>query len=210
MLTLEREILSDELQTRLRTGAWKANNIRMIERALRPGDHVVEIGSGLGYCTQVIARTVNPGGVVVGFEPNPLLYEIASRRNADSPATLVLPVAVGVERGMCRIDGPRREPWRCTITPDKQGRIHMHGLATDVLNGKNHFRALVMDAEGAEHDLLPGVPVADHGIETIICEVHGTDTDVRYLCEYMASDGWQQKARSRRDSWDNVCVWWTR
>jgi FkbM family methyltransferase len=209
VLTLERELLSDALQARLRTGAWKATNMRLIERALTAGDKVVEVGSGFGYCTQVIARQAAPGGVVVGFEPNPLLYQIANQRNEDSPGTLILPVAVGTERGMCRIDGPQREPWRCTITPDPNGRIHMHSLTSDILGGTTKFTALVMDAEGAEHDLLT-VDVAKLGIKTIICEVHGTDADVSLLVDRMRGCGWRLEAKSKRDSWDNVCVWWTR
>lgn len=209
MQTLEREILPDELRERLRTGAWKANNIRLLEQALTAGDKVVEIGSGLGVCTQVIARLVAPDGVVIGFEPNPILYQIAQRRTEDAEHTIIIPAAVGLTRTMCSISGPQREPWRCELLPDPVGRVPMHSLATDVLGGTTTYNALVLDAEGAEHSLLR-VDVASLGIKTVVCEVHGDDRDVKDACALMADAGWKIEARTRRDSWDNVSVWWTR
>ncbi|MER7669488.1 methyltransferase domain-containing protein, partial [Kitasatospora sp. NPDC096128] len=56
--------------------------------AARPGERALDIGSGTGSETQVLAAAVGPDGTATGLEPNPGLRAVAERRAAEagSPA----------------------------------------------------------------------------------------------------------------------------
>ena len=51
--------------------------------ALRPGDTVVEVGSGTGVTLADLAEAVAPGGRAIGFEPQPFFAGLARQRLAD-------------------------------------------------------------------------------------------------------------------------------
>ena len=48
------------------------------------GMHVLDLGSGLGHVSQLVASLVGPDGSVVGVEQSPELLEAAERRRADA------------------------------------------------------------------------------------------------------------------------------
>ena len=52
--------------------------------ALRPGDAVLDVGSGLGHELQRIAQAVGAHGLAVGVDSNPQLVAEAQRRAADA------------------------------------------------------------------------------------------------------------------------------
>ncbi|MEW2306492.1 methyltransferase domain-containing protein [Streptomyces sp. NPDC006655] len=54
--------------------------------AVRPGERVVDIGSGTGSQTRALAAAVGPDGVAIGVEPNGGLRAVAEERSADSRA----------------------------------------------------------------------------------------------------------------------------
>ncbi|NWG46297.1 MAG: methyltransferase domain-containing protein [Alphaproteobacteria bacterium] len=53
--------------------------------ALRPGERVVDIGSGPGLLAHDMARLVGPSGRVAGLDPSPAMNAMAARRCADCP-----------------------------------------------------------------------------------------------------------------------------
>lgn len=52
--------------------------------ALRPGDHVVDVGSGAGLDSLIAARMVGPSGAVTGVDMTPAMLERASQSAAAS------------------------------------------------------------------------------------------------------------------------------
>ncbi|GAA0353229.1 hypothetical protein GCM10009540_86970 [Streptomyces turgidiscabies] len=50
----------------------------------RPGEHVIDVGSGTGSHTLALAAVVAPCGDAVGIEANPALREVAEQRAADA------------------------------------------------------------------------------------------------------------------------------
>ncbi|MGF1425652.1 methyltransferase domain-containing protein [Kitasatospora sp. LaBMicrA B282] len=56
--------------------------------AARPGERALDVGSGTGSETQVLAAAVAPGGTALGLEPHPGLRAVAEQRarDVDSPA----------------------------------------------------------------------------------------------------------------------------
>jgi ubiquinone/menaquinone biosynthesis C-methylase UbiE len=68
--------------------AHRASNVQrnewIVEQlALRPGDHVLEVGFGPGIAIAALARTAHEGRVH-GVDSSPVMLRQASRRNADA------------------------------------------------------------------------------------------------------------------------------
>ena len=60
------------------------NDRALAELDLRPGDRVLDVGSGLGQLTRAMARRVGPSGVVVGIERSPEQLAAARRLAAEA------------------------------------------------------------------------------------------------------------------------------
>ena len=58
-------------------------------RALQPGEHVVDVGSGAGIDSLIAARMVGPTGHVIGVEMTPAMLEKAQRAAASTGLTQV-------------------------------------------------------------------------------------------------------------------------
>ncbi len=52
-------------------GLYELTTARLIQRLLRPNDHMVDGGANLGYFTMLAAQCVGPTGRVDAFEPQP-------------------------------------------------------------------------------------------------------------------------------------------
>ncbi|MEO1237516.1 MAG: FkbM family methyltransferase [Planctomycetota bacterium] len=52
-------------------GGWELATTRVLERCVRRGMTVLDIGANIGYFTLTAARSVGPGGRVIAFEPEP-------------------------------------------------------------------------------------------------------------------------------------------
>jgi FkbM family methyltransferase len=80
---------------------------RLIDRCVRPGERVVDVGANIGMLTLHAAARVGPAGVVDSFEPNPVccrrIEAVLARNNirqvrlhpmglSDAPASLVLSI----------------------------------------------------------------------------------------------------------------------
>ena len=51
---------------------------------LKPGARVLDVGSGSGYLTHVLAELVKPGGMVVGVEHIQALVDLSNKNTAKS------------------------------------------------------------------------------------------------------------------------------
>ena len=61
---------------------YRAGQQLLAALALRPGEHVLDVGSGTGLLAEHAAGLVAPGGRVVGIDPLPLRVEIANERRS--------------------------------------------------------------------------------------------------------------------------------
>lgn len=75
---------------------------------LRPGARVLDIGSGSGYLTHVLAHLVQPGGSFVGIEHIQPLVEIGERNVGKSTEGRKLLE----DGGMKFVKGDGREGWK--------------------------------------------------------------------------------------------------
>lgn len=74
---------------------------------LRPGAQVLDVGSGSGYLTHVLAELVQPGGTVVGVEHIQPLVDLAQKNTAKSAAGRELLT----NGGITYVKGDGRKGW---------------------------------------------------------------------------------------------------
>ena len=61
-------------------GIWEPGMTRLLERCIRPGMRVVDIGASFGYFTLLAASRIYPGeGLVYAIEPHPRNFEILQK-----------------------------------------------------------------------------------------------------------------------------------
>lgn len=165
--------VSDEIWAALKSGRYEANEARRIPRAIRPGDRVLELGSGLGIITSIIAGIEDVR--VWGFEADPNTTQLARRvidLNCDGNVVLENGIlAAGPPR---KVTFYRREHFWMSSAFARQGPyqhvIEISSLDIDAFIERNRINALVMDVEGAELDLLENAALP--GIERVFLELH--------------------------------------
>ena len=68
---------------------------------LGPGAVAVDVGSGTGVVTRMLADLVRPGGMAVGVEPNPALRELAIGRAAAAGSSATFTDGTAADLPMC-------------------------------------------------------------------------------------------------------------
>ena len=139
----------------IQAGEYEAKEAHSVIRILRSGDRIVELGSGLGVITSIMART--PGVSIWSFDANPDLITLARR----------VAVANGVKNAIFEhrllTAGPpsghvffiRKDFWMSSLL-EQQGpyerKILIESSNLDKFIEKHSVNVLVMDIEGAERN----------------------------------------------------------
>lgn len=98
---------------------WVEDEVRGLDRVVRSGDVVVDVGAALGIYTCVLSQLVGPTGVVVSVEPLPRLY-------AGYDAWLRLRGAGNVSRYDCALGA---EPHTAKVSVPLRGHRPVTGRA---------------------------------------------------------------------------------
>jgi len=133
-------------------------------RQLSPGDHVIDIGSNLGYYVLLASQRVGPMGRVLGFEPAPSVYSILQRnvQRSGQSNIQVFPWAITSKTDSVEFSESDTPNWGSLFHDD---RLQHHHAIT--VTGKRlddvvcefpgfHPSVLRMDVEGAELIIFDG------------------------------------------------------
>lgn len=174
-LAIEPGVIAGRLQEALAGGWYELEESRNVPGLLAPGERVVELGSGLGYVTTVLARSPQVEAVVT-IEANPQLSRLVARTVAlngvadkvrvengvaiPSPAVADMPFHLRHEFWASSLDGSF--PYLRSITVPV---IDLNALIAD-------FRPtlLVVDIEGGEVDLLEQTELGS--VRKVFVELH--------------------------------------
>lgn len=176
---------------------YERPEIEGLSKVIRPGDHVLELGSGLGIVSALAARAAGPGGSVRSYEANPTLIpdtkaflaangiDTVDLINAvlvpeDNPSPRHLHLAGSfAESSLLGADG--RNP---------QGSVEVpaHSFASVLAD----FRpdVLICDIEGGEAELIPALPPST--LRAAVIELHPdrlSNTQIQSIDDAMAAQG---------------------
>lgn len=202
LLRLSSDEVSPVIWQALKDGSYEAKEARSVARAVRPGDRVLELGSGIGVITSVIARI--PDVSVFAFEANPSTARLAERILEANGAR-----NVRFSQGLLTAGDPdthifyvRRDLWMSSMD-EKQGpyesRIEIGSENIDAFIQRHDINVLVMDIEGAERDLLRDAKL--QGVERIFVELHDHLyglSGVRDITQALAEKGFAYDPRGSR------------
>lgn len=169
---------------------YEAETSHFIGSILAPGDTFIDVGAHVGYFSLLASVLVGPAGRVYAFEPEASNHAHLLEHMELNGVTNLVPnfMAVGAAPGVARFhvnadnDGGHalwevgRHPFnaRTRARPDTR-RVYLTSL-DDYFAGRDvsRLKAVKMDAEGAEHDILRGGAgmLARSGVPFIISEVN--------------------------------------
>jgi FkbM family methyltransferase len=170
------------------TGEYDAPFLRFLERTIRPGDAVVDVGANVGLFALRMAWLTGPSGSVIAFEPNPdvrrLLVDNVALNYA-APWVEISPLAAGGSAGTATLHVTARFQGNSSLVA-KDAAYHRHFLVDEVetvevvvapldevLAPQSVYRLVKIDVEGGEPDVLDGMRrlLADGRVELVDVEV---------------------------------------
>lgn len=150
-------------------GYWEYWNTEYVWRHVRPGQVCLDVGANHGYFTLLLADLVGASGTVHALEPNPRLFDLASRTvalNGFAGYVHVHQAGAGAMRGHLPLLVPLNEPKNARLITEEQARgpvargveeIHRVPILPldEVVNGAADF--IKIDVEGAEEAVWGGM-----------------------------------------------------
>ncbi|HEX9965280.1 MAG TPA: FkbM family methyltransferase [Allosphingosinicella sp.] len=157
---------------------------RTLERSVRSGDVVADVGAHTGLWSIPLAMTVGPGGAVYAFEPEPATYS-ALQRNIELNSlgnVTSFPIALSDRTGAATLnvrgDTELHSFYETTVEPFDNARRETIAVTVDRLDlmlGKKNLvppTFMKIDVEGAELEVLKGAEGIIRSLRTILVEVH--------------------------------------
>jgi FkbM family methyltransferase len=201
------------MQRRYYYHCYEAAELAFVERWLRPGDRMIDIGALVGLFALVGARRVGPTGRVDAFEPVPSSYEKLMRNIALNGCGWVHPnrAAVTDHSGVVSLGIPQERLVGYSVAEfsigAKLNAVEAPAVILDEYVGDDTpVRLVKIDAEGSERDILRGASrllermppdalllelnhemLSAHG--SSITEVLSTLTDSGYAVHTLRRDG---------------------
>ncbi len=143
------------------TDVYEPEVSTLIERLLKPGMSVVDLGASSGYYTLLAARRVGTGGRVFAFEPDPFMHRYLRTNVQLNGLGNVLCMRLAVSNSVGRLKFARDELERGHLTSSEEDRL----LSVDTTTLDTFFQGrgwppvdfIKMDIEGAETAALEGM-----------------------------------------------------
>lgn len=175
---MNRSGMSNEVVVAIARDFYEKPEIRGLRLAVRTGDRVLELGSGLGIITALAARAVAPSGRVLSYEANPdlipatldFLAEHAVTNVELRHAVLVPQEATETAREFCLHESFASSSLLGTESHLSRGVISVPAQRLgDVISA---FRPdiLICDIEGGEAELIPSLDAS--GLRSAVIELH--------------------------------------
>jgi len=140
------------------------DELRYLQRKLRPGDVFIDVGANIGLWTLVAATSVGPSGHVFSFEPNPTTFDRLSeniRLNGKTSSVQIFPKAVSADESVVSFVCQRQHNLSA-ISSGCEGRDtkKVPALALDCLLTNelvaSRLAGIKLDTEGHELKALQG------------------------------------------------------
>jgi FkbM family methyltransferase len=144
-------------------GVYEPFETDLLQKQIRPGDAVVDVGANIGYYTLLFARRVGPQGRVFAFEPDPTNFDLLQRnvqRNGYTNVTLVRK-AVAAQSGKLRLYlcENNKGDHRTYDSHDGRPSLEIEAVSLDdyFIDYRGTLSLIKMDIQGAEEGALRGM-----------------------------------------------------
>jgi FkbM family methyltransferase len=170
-------------------GAYEAEEVGFVRRALRPGDTAIDVGAHIGFFTMHMAACVGPSGRVYAFEPldaNADLLERSIAENQFDDRVVFQRGAVGAASGAATLTFPHETLNSGGAYVLREGTAPLAGnltkdvgiVALDDVALRSPVRLIKMDVEGAEPQVVRGARrLIRRDRPVILSELHPTQLD---------------------------------
>ena len=100
-LKVFKTIVDDPFWFRLEllTNRHETETMQHMQRLVRPGMCILDIGAHVGYYSRMFSRQAGDTGKVVAFEPHPRTHEVLKKNVAHLPNVTTLQIAVAEQEG---------------------------------------------------------------------------------------------------------------
>jgi FkbM family methyltransferase len=141
-------------------GEWSEGEISFFRQVIGPGTVIVEVGANIGSHTVPLAQMAGPGGWVLAFEPQRILYQTLCANLAlnNIPNVDGRNVAVGKEAGKIivpALDYHRDNNFGGVALEGQKSGERVPLITVDSL-GLDKCDLLKVDVEGMEQDVVEG------------------------------------------------------
>jgi FkbM family methyltransferase len=162
--------VSRSVRKSLRKNEYEPAESYLVRRLVRPGDTVLDLGSGLGL-TCIAAAKASGGGRVVGYEANPAIAPLAERNARKNGVQVeIRNRAIGVEKGACEFH-LRRSFTASSVLPSKRSKpIRIEADAFRDVVDEIQPHVIACDVEGIEKDVFASANLSS--VQGLVVEVH--------------------------------------
>jgi FkbM family methyltransferase len=161
----------------------------VLERELRPGNTVLDLGANIGYYTSMMGKLIGPKGMIYAIEPEPRNFKLLAENialNGLQDRVEARNVAAGEKNGKARFYVSEFSNLHTMLPISKDGRM-TPGIRedsfievdtvdpSDFLKGKRPIDLIRMDIEGFEVEVINGLERAIRSGEfsgKIVFEAH--------------------------------------
>jgi len=172
-------------------GVWEPNLTRFLERRLKPGDLVIDVGANIGYFSLLAARIVGPLGRIVAVEASPRTFRALSDNIARNGATNIRAINMAASGASGTVNIYSGEDYNSGLTSivERKGSVVEGSVAAAPLgelvtpDELQRAKVIKIDVEGAEADVLAGV------LPSIDQLAHDTDIIVEFNPASVSTSG---------------------
>lgn len=173
-VAVDTQVVTDPILDSLWKDDYEVPELRALSGLMRPSDRVLELGTGMGLVSGVMAKR-HPQARFVSYEANPTLAPVIAalhQRNGIGNVALRSAIVAPLDQGTTRIFRLHRHFTEGSLVAQgaDQGvaEVAVHDPAVVIAEVQPDL--LLCDIEGGEEELIPVLPM--HGLRAAVIELH--------------------------------------
>jgi FkbM family methyltransferase len=189
MIPPDPSVITPAIRDAILGGRFEAEESSQIPLIVRPGDHVLEIGAGIGFISTLLSRQPRVARVIA-VEANPHLIDYMTRLHALNRVRKVrrMNAVLTNEARASATFYLRRDFWMGSLAAGPNpyvGTVEVPTANLDALLREEAIDLVVCDVEGAETVIFPGADLT--GVDRIFLELHDHVTGLSGVRDLFAS-----------------------
>lgn len=181
LIPFEKSIITPAIEQAIDAGAFEAEEALQLKYIVEPGDHVLEIGAGIGFISTILARHSSVDKVVA-VEANPhLLPYMQTLHNMNGVSKVTRKNVVLTNEPIDSMTFYlRKDFWMGSLSAEPNAFVDTVEVPTASLDGlirSEDISLIVCDIEGAESFLFENADLT--GVTRIYLELHDHVTGLK-------------------------------